>query len=166
MLGRGATVPILCYCVGGFSNSNDERQVKVSSKQLTMQLKAEEELHILQTIPGHAGWMYQGSAEGGSGIITSKTGIMQSEKIHIWLQQRNGRKSWTLVENLPIKYNLQKVLKALKKSYCCNGFVKTSQVAGKHPFLQLQGDHRKRLKSFLVENGMADQEHIHVHGFD
>ena len=64
MLGRGATVPILCYCVGGFSSSNDERQVKVSSKQLTMQLKAEEELHILQTIPGHAGWMYQGSAEG------------------------------------------------------------------------------------------------------
>ena len=39
------------------------------------------------------------------------------------VQQRNGRKSLTTVQGIPEKFGKSKILKSLKKTYCCNGCV-------------------------------------------
>ena len=42
-------------------------------------------------------------------------------KVHIRVQQRNGRKCITTVQGLNQDLDLKKILKALKKQECCNG---------------------------------------------
>lgn len=69
--------------------------------------------------------------------------------VHIRVQQRNGRKSLTTVQGLPQKLDKKKVLKALKKDFCCNGTVVEDSELGS--ILQLQGDQRKNVSQFLIE---------------
>ena len=69
--------------------------------------------------------------------------------VHIRVQQRNGRKSLTTVQGLPQKVDKKKILKALKKDFCCNGTVVEDPELGS--VLQLQGDQRKNISQFLVE---------------
>ena len=52
---------------------------------------------------------------------------------------------------------------ALKKEYCCNGCVVEDEEAGK--VLQLQGDQRKNVSTFVVENKLAKKDNIKIHGF-
>ncbi|RVW25512.1 Protein translation factor SUI1-like [Vitis vinifera] len=39
------------------------------------------------------------------------------------IQQRNGRKSLTTVQGLKKEFSYNKILKGLKKEFCCNGTV-------------------------------------------
>ena len=45
------------------------------------------------------------------------------EYVHVRVQQRNGRKSLTTVQGLKKEYSYNKILKDLKKEFCCNGTV-------------------------------------------
>ena len=56
------------------------------------------------------------------GKVAKKTDA-KAEAVHIRVQQRNGKKSLTTVQGLPKEFDLKKILKALKKEYCCNGCV-------------------------------------------
>lgn len=47
--------------------------------------------------------------------------------------------------------------------YCCNGTVIEDEDSGN--VLQLQGDQRKNVSAFLLENKLCKKEHIKVHGF-
>jgi translation initiation factor 1 len=85
------------------------------------------------------------------------------EHVHIRVQQRNGKKSLTTVQGLPKEFDLKKILKALKKEYCCNGCVVEDEEAGK--VLQLQGDQRKNVSTFVVENKLVKKDSIKIHGF-
>ena len=69
--------------------------------------------------------------------------------VHIRVQQRNGRKSLTTVQGLPQRLDKKKILKALKKDFCCNGNVVEDPELGS--VLQLQGDQRKNVSQFLVD---------------
>ncbi|KAI4967028.1 hypothetical protein ZWY2020_034432 [Hordeum vulgare] len=51
-----------------------------------------------------------------------------------------------------------KILKDLKKEFCCNGTVVQDIELGQ--VIQLQGDQRKNVSNFLVQ-----KEHIKIHGF-
>lgn len=85
------------------------------------------------------------------------------DNVHIRVQQRNGKKSLTTVQGLPAEFDLKKILKALKKEYCCNGCVVEDAEAGK--VLQLQGDQRKNVSTFIIENELAKKDNIKIHGF-
>ncbi|KAI8100570.1 hypothetical protein M9434_004962 [Picochlorum sp. BPE23] len=85
------------------------------------------------------------------------------ESVHIRVQQRNGKKSLTTVQGLPKEFDLKKILKALKKEYCCNGCVVEDEELGK--VLQLQGDQRKNVSTFVVENKLVKKDAIKIHGF-
>ncbi len=78
-------------------------------------------------------------------------------------RSQNGKKSLTTVQGLPKEFDLKKILKALKKEYCCNGCVVEDEEAGK--VLQLQGDQRKNVSTFVVENKLAKKDNIKIHGF-
>eukprot|EP01117_Protostelium_nocturnum_P020911 TRINITY_DN9723_c0_g1_i1.p2 TRINITY_DN9723_c0_g1~~TRINITY_DN9723_c0_g1_i1.p2 ORF type:complete len:113 (-),score=24.01 TRINITY_DN9723_c0_g1_i1:132-470(-) len=90
---------------------------------------------------------------------TSKT----ANYIHIRIQQRTGRKSLTTVQGLPKQLNYDKVLKALKQKFCCNGTIIEHEELGK--VIQLQGDQRKNCQEFLVEEGICKLQNVKIHGF-
>ncbi|KAL6999290.1 hypothetical protein U1Q18_000452, partial [Sarracenia purpurea var. burkii] len=69
--------------------------------------------------------------------------------VHIRVQQRNGRKSLTTVQGLKKEFSYEKILKDLKKEFCCNGTVVQDKELGK--VIQLQGDQRKNVSNFLVQ---------------
>ncbi|KAF9264751.1 eukaryotic translation initiation factor 1 [Marasmius fiardii PR-910] len=86
----------------------------------------------------------------------------QAAYIHIRIQQRNGRKTLTTLQGLPKQYDAKKVLKAFKKEFACNGTLVDDEEMGQ--VIQLQGDQRSKISTFLVENGI-ERSTIKVHGF-
>ncbi|PON51499.1 Eukaryotic translation initiation factor SUI [Parasponia andersonii] len=85
------------------------------------------------------------------------------EYVHIRVQQRNGKKCLTTVQGLKQEYSYEKILKDLKKVFCCNGNVVQDKELGK--IIQLQGDQRKKVSQFLVQAGLVKKDHIKIHGF-
>eukprot|EP00898_Chlorokybus_atmophyticus_P007670 jgi/Chlat1/7904/Chrsp67S07347 len=83
--------------------------------------------------------------------------------VHVRVQQRNGRKSLTTVQGLQQGFDYKKVLKAFKKEFCCNGTVVEDPELGQ--VIQLQGDQRKNVSQFLVQEGIVKKEVIKIHGF-
>ena len=89
-------------------------------------------------------------------------------EIHISIKKRNGRKCITTVEGLdkverPNKMELKKFLKKvttmLKKKFVCG-----ASISGENAIV-LSGDHRDKIKEFLLEYKMATEEQIKIHGF-
>ncbi|KAG6482169.1 hypothetical protein ZIOFF_054627 [Zingiber officinale] len=91
------------------------------------------------------------------------SGAGTKEYVHIRVQQRNGRKSLTTVQGLKKEFSYSKILKDLKKEFCCNGTVVQDPELGQ--VIQLQGDQRKNVSTFLVQAGIVKKERIKIHGF-
>ncbi|GAU20472.1 hypothetical protein TSUD_130300 [Trifolium subterraneum] len=83
--------------------------------------------------------------------------------VHIRIQQRNGKKSLTTVQGLKKEFSYEKVLKDLKKEFCCNGNVVQDKELGK--IIQLQGDQRKNVSQFLVKARLVMKDQIKIHVF-
>jgi len=97
----------------------------------------------------------EGTNEGGGGAI-----------VHIRLQQRNGRKTLTTVQGLNAhldRAKIEKLVRAFKKDFCCNGTIVVHNEWGE--VIQLQGDHRSKIQEFLVHEKIIDKDLIKVHGF-
>jgi len=83
--------------------------------------------------------------------------------IHIRIQQRNGRKTLTTVQGISSDYDLKKMAKALKKEFNCNGTVVEHAEYGE--VIQMQGDQRVNIESWLQKIGLVTKDQIKVHGF-
>ena len=70
-------------------------------------------------------------------------------KIHVRVHQRTGKKSITTVVGLADDLNIKRICKAFKKNFNCNGVVKSNEDVG--GVIQLSGDQRTNVKSFLVD---------------
>jgi len=91
-------------------------------------------------------------------------GSKQSQnKIHVRIQQRNGRKTITTVQGIDEKYDQKKLAKAMKKEFNCNGTVTTDEEYGE--CIQLTGDQRENIKKFLIHVTIAKEPSIVIHGF-
>lgn len=55
------------------------------------------------------------------------------------------------------------MLPSRRAEYCCNGTVIEDEELGK--VLQLQGDQRKNVSAFLLDNELCKKDQIKVHGF-
>ena len=84
-------------------------------------------------------------------------------KIHIRIQQRTGKKSICLIQGLSPELDLKKILKTWKKTMKCNGTILDDEILGK--IIQLQGDQRKPVKDFLLEQQICSPEDLIIHGF-
>jgi translation initiation factor 1 len=60
-------------------------------------------------------------AEANAGDAGAAAGT--KDYVHVRIQQRNGRKSLTTVQGLKKEFSYNKILKDLKKEFCCNGTV-------------------------------------------
>jgi translation initiation factor 1 len=89
--------------------------------------------------------------------------IASSKKlVHIRLQIRNGTKCITTVSGLSKELDFKRILKALKKLYACNGTVLQDS---SEQVLQLQGDHRKAIQIFLIQEEICELSDIRIHGY-
>ena len=83
--------------------------------------------------------------------------------IHLHFVKRNARQSLTSVRGMPDDLDLKKLTKHFKKAWCCNGSTKNNPEYG--DIIQLQGDHRRDIFKFLIEEGIAVKEDIKIHGY-
>mmetsp|Transcript_43479 Transcript_43479/g.103360 ORF Transcript_43479/g.103360 Transcript_43479/m.103360 type:complete len:84 (-) Transcript_43479:220-471(-) len=82
--------------------------------------------------------------------------------MHIRLQQRNGRKSLTTIQGLSKKFDHEKILKYLKKEFCCNGCVVEDVNLG--IIIQIQGDQRQNSLDFFIKEKISEKKTVKVHG--
>lgn len=90
-------------------------------------------------------------------------GVGGKEYVHIHIQQRNGRKSLRTIQGLRKELSYEKILKDLKKEFCCNGTIVQDKELGK--VIQLQGDQRKNTFAFLIRVDVVKKDQIKIHGF-
>jgi len=90
-------------------------------------------------------------------------GTKASNFVHIRIQQRTGRKTLTTASGINQEINFEKVLRALKKAFSCNGTIVDDPELGK--VIQLQGDQRKNIAEFLIAEEIAKKEQVKIHGF-
>eukprot|EP00439_Symbiodinium_sp_Y106_P038559 s4633_g4.t1 len=98
----------------------------------------------------------------------------KGSKVHIRMQQRNGRKSWTTVAGFPdqvrlpksgkvLQVDFEKILRALKKTFKTNGVLIKDPDHGS--VMQLQGDIRKEVAEFLIEvTAIITKDQVMIHG--
>ena len=92
---------------------------------------------------------------------TQETG-RDNSKIHVRMQQRNGRKCITTIQGLADDLDVDKIAKALKKTFNCNGAISTDPELGK--ILQLSGDQRANVRQFFIDEEVCYEDQIVVHG--
>ncbi|KAH7431937.1 hypothetical protein KP509_08G074500 [Ceratopteris richardii] len=93
----------------------------------------------------------------------STPGVGSQGAVHVRVQQRNGRKGLTTVQGINKSFSYNKILKDLKKEFCCNGNVVVDLELGQ--VIQLQGDQRKNVAQFLTQRGILKKEQIKLHGY-
>ena len=88
-------------------------------------------------------------------------------KIHIRIQQRNGRKCITTIQGLESDLDLKRICKAMKRAFNCNGSIGEDEEFGE--IVQLQGDQRQNVKEWLVEQDIINRadadDRLVLHGF-
>lgn len=94
---------------------------------------------------------------------TNKVGL-QSSKVIISLQQRNGKKCLTLIEGLASDLDKKKILRYMKRTFSTNGTILCDPDTNAK-VLQLQGDKRQVAKLFLTKCKICDEANIIVRGF-
>jgi translation initiation factor 1 len=85
------------------------------------------------------------------------------DKIHIRVQQRNGRKCITTVQGLADDLDCKRILKALKKNLSCNGAIVKDKEVG--DVIQVSGDQRTDILAFLVDQEICLADEVVLHGF-
>lgn len=90
--------------------------------------------------------------------------VTAETKIHIRLRKRNARKSVTTVEGLNDKLDLKKMISHLRHKFNCSGTIIPDEDT-ETDVLQFSGDQRENMKSFLIEEKIADKTSIVVHGY-
>ena len=90
-------------------------------------------------------------------------GVSSEEKVHVRVQQRNGRKCITTVAGLADDLDVARICKAFKKNFSCNGVVKKDEEVGE--VIQLSGDQRTNVKEFLVDQEICHGDSVVLHGF-
>ena len=90
-------------------------------------------------------------------------GDRKQQMVHIQFQQRTTRKCLTIIQGLADDLDFKKLLRHFKKMWNCNGTLINHEEWGQ--VIQLQGDNRKAVAKFLMEEGIASKEEIKIHGF-
>ncbi len=82
--------------------------------------------------------------------------------MHIRVQQRNGRKCITTIQGLADDLDIQKITRALKRTFQCNGSVLNDEEQGE--VIQLSGDQRNNVREFFVDQEVCHEDEIVIHG--
>ncbi len=87
-------------------------------------------------------------------------------KLHIRIQQRNGKKCITTIQGWEEDLDVKRICKAMRAAFSCNGNVIEDDDKGE--VLQLQGDQRENAKQWILEQEIihkSETDRIVIHGF-
>ncbi len=84
-------------------------------------------------------------------LCVCETIAKESQKITVAVEKKKFGKKYTVVKGIDEKeINLKDVVKRLKSELACGGTAKDGAI-------ELQGDHKARVKKFLVEMGFPEE---------
>ena len=76
--------------------------------------------------------------------------VKSSQKITVTTDKKRYGKIVTVVKGFESEVDVRKLAKALKNELACGG-------TGKDQIIELQGDHRKKIKELLVKQGFEEE---------
>ncbi len=74
----------------------------------------------------------------------------EQQKITVTTEKKKFGKEYTMVKGIEKEANLEEIFRALKSKFACGGTAKNGQI-------ELQGNHKSRIKSALVELGFPEE---------
>lgn len=74
----------------------------------------------------------------------------EQQKIDVFIEKRKFGKKYTIISGIRKEANINEIFKILKSKFACGGTTKTGQI-------ELQGDHKARMKAVLIELGFPDE---------
>ena len=84
-------------------------------------------------------------------LCVCETIAKESQKIIISIEKKKFNKISTIVEGIDEKeINLKDLAKKLKSKFACGGTAKEGRI-------ELQGDHKQKVKEILVQSGFAPE---------
>lgn len=83
-------------------------------------------------------------------LVSFENVVREQQKIVITTERRKFGKKYTIVKGLTKDSNIDEILKKLKSKFACGGTAKNGQI-------ELQGDHKTRIKPVLIEMGFPDE---------
>lgn len=83
-------------------------------------------------------------------LCVCETIAREQQKIEVKVEKRKFGKKYTIIRGIKKEINLQEITKKLKAKFACGGTSKSG-------FIELQGDHKNRVKQFLVELGFPEE---------
>ena len=79
-------------------------------------------------------------------LCVCETIAREQQKITVGIEKRKFGKKYTVIKGVGKEANINEILKKLKTKFACGGTSKGGKI-------ELQGDHRQRIKLALVELG-------------
>ena len=83
-------------------------------------------------------------------LCVCETIAREQQKIEVKVEKRKFGKRYTIIRGIGKEANLNDIAKKLKTKFACGGTAKSGQI-------ELQGDHKNRIKQFLVELGFPEE---------
>ena len=83
-------------------------------------------------------------------LCVCETIAREQQKIIVMTEKRKFGKKYTIVKGIGKEANINDLVKKLKSKFACGGTAKSGQI-------ELQGDHKARIKSVLVEMGFPEE---------
>ncbi|MEK6853090.1 MAG: translation initiation factor [Nanoarchaeota archaeon] len=74
----------------------------------------------------------------------------EQQKINVAIEKRKFGKKYTIISGIQKEANINEIFKTLKSKFACGGTAKTGKI-------ELQGDHKSRMKSALIELGFPEE---------
>ena len=74
----------------------------------------------------------------------------EQQKITVAIEKRKFGKKYTVISGIKKEANINEIFKALKSKFACGGTAKSGQI-------ELQGDHKARMKAVLVDMGFPEE---------
>lgn len=74
----------------------------------------------------------------------------EQQKIIVKIEKRKFGKKYTIIQGVEKEANIEEIFKKLKNKFACGGTAKSGQI-------ELQGDHKARMKPVLIELGFPEE---------
>ena len=74
----------------------------------------------------------------------------EQQKIVVKNEKRKFGKIYTVVKGIKKEANIDELVRKLKSKFACGGTIKNGQI-------ELQGDHKNRMKKALIELGFPEE---------
>ena len=72
--------------------------------------------------------------------------VKESQQITVYVDKKKFGKSYTIISGFSKDMDLKPLLKKLKTKFACGGTIRENKI-------ELQGDHKKKVKEILVQEG-------------